>query len=271
MRADLFLFRTGACASRNAAAQAIKQGKAEIDGKKVKKASEEIEAPEGDWDERILTENRARVSVPDEKYVGRGGYKLEAALERFKVDVEGLVCCDIGASTGGFTDCLLQSGAKTVFAIDVGRGQLAEKIRNDGKVISIEGFNARYLSPELIGCCADVAVCDVSFISQSLLYPAISSTVRRGGCFISLIKPQFEVGKIHIKNGIVHDKKLHVEAIARLCETARQSGLMSEALCASPIKGGDGNTEYLALFINDPSGAEKLTIYDVIDTVYGKA
>ena len=270
MRADVFLFRTGACASRSTAAQLIKQGKAVIDGRTVKKASDEIDASDGEWNAGEAAEYRSRVIVPEEKYVGRGGYKLEAAITGFGIDVRGLVCCDIGASTGGFTDCLLQHGARAVFAVDVGHGQLAEKLRNDRRVISVEGFNARELSPAFLGAEPDVAVCDVSFISQGLLYPAVADTLKDGGCFISLIKPQFEVGRMHIKNGVVTDKKLHVSAISRLCETARQNGLYIQSLIPSPIKGGDGNTEYLALFVNGGDACEKLTLYDVIDVVYEK-
>ena len=269
MRADVFLFRTGACASRTAAAQAIKSGNAKIDGKTVKRASDEVEADEGEWDPETLSGYRARVTVPEEKYVGRGGYKLEAALDGFNIDVNGLVCCDIGASTGGFTDCLLQRGARTVFAVDVGHGQLAEKLKIDDRVISIEGFNARELSSGFLGIEPDIAVCDVSFISQELIYGAVAKTLKAGGYFISLIKPQFEVGKIHIKNGIVSDKKLHASAISRLCEAARRCGLVIRALRRSPITGGDGNVEYLALVLRDDTAEEALTLYDVIDVVYG--
>ncbi len=268
MRADVFLFRTGACASRSAAAQAIRRGSAGIDGKNIKKPSDEIDAPEGEWDADETAKQLSRVSVPREKYVGRGGYKLEAALDGFGIDVSGLVCVDIGASTGGFTDCLLQRGAKAVFAVDVGHGQLADKLKNDGRVISVEGFNARGLTSGFLGVKPDIAVCDVSFISQALIYDAAAATVRRGGSLVSLIKPQFEVGKQHIKNGIVNDKKLHVTAISRLCEEARRRGLAVQALMRSPIKGGDGNTEYLAEFRVDPEAGEALTLFDVIDTVY---
>ncbi|MBO4217026.1 MAG: TlyA family RNA methyltransferase [Clostridia bacterium] len=270
MRADVFLFRTGVCASRTAAAQIIKRGNAVIDGKTVKRPSDEICAEDAEWDDKTLALHRLRVSVPEERFVGRGGYKLEAALDGFGIDVSGLVCCDIGASTGGFTDCLLQRGAGTVFAVDVGHGQLAEKLKSDVRVVSVEGFNARELTSGFLGTKPDIAVCDVSFISQRMIYGAVAKTLREGGYLISLIKPQFEVGRLHIKNGIVNDKKLHVSAVAGLCEEARRNGLAIQALIRSPIKGGDGNTEYLALFLFDPSAEEKLTLYDVIDVVYEK-
>ena len=156
---------------------------------------------------------------------------------------------DLGASTGGFTDCLLQNGALRVYAVDVGHGQLDPSLQKDPRVVSLEGTNARTLTPDMTGEVCDLAVSDLSFISQALIYPAVRANVKDGGFFISLIKPQFEAGKEHIgKGGIVRDRRVHTKVIESLFDAAAQSELYPEALIPSPIEGGDGNREYLALF-----------------------
>jgi len=240
MRADRFLYFRGLARSRSHAASLIAGGVL-FDGEPVKKPSQEI--PEDADLSRILIQSPS-------KYVSRGGYKLEAALRRFRIDVAGKTALDLGASTGGFTDCLLQHRAIRVFAVDVGHDQLAASLRGDDRVIPLDGVNARYLtSEELGGTCIDLAVSDLSFISQRLIYPTILRTVRRGGEFISLIKPQFEAGREHLsKNGIVRDRSVHKSVIETLFRTAEENGLYPEALAPSPITGGDGNHEYLALF-----------------------
>ena len=171
-------------------------------------------------------------------------------MQVFPMRPDGKVCMDIGASTGGFTDCLLQHGAARVFAVDVGHGQLDAALQGDPRVISMEGTNARLLTSEDFGGeHIDLAVSDLSFISQALIYPAVFRTVSRGGAFISLIKPQFEAGREHLnKNGIVRDRRIHESVIETLFHTAEKAGLYPEALIPSPIAGGDGNREYLALF-----------------------
>jgi len=237
MRADSFLTVNGYVESRTRAARLISEGKVIIDGKAVKKASEEISA----------TEHSVEITATD-KYVSRGGLKLEAALSSFKIDVSGKRCIDIGASTGGFTDCLLQNGAASVHCIDSGRDQLHTKIKSDAKVVNIEGFNARELSADDFGA-FDVAVMDVSFISQTLLHKSVSSVLREGGIFLSLIKPQFEAGKSALcKRGIVKDAKDREAAIFRVIESASFNGFVLLGLINSPIEGGDGNREYLACF-----------------------
>ena len=159
------------------------------------------------------------------------------------------VALDLGASTGGFTDCLLQNGALRVYAVDVGHGQLDPRLQKDPRVISLEGTNARSLTPDMTGEVCDLAVSDLSFISQALIYPAVRANVKDGGVFISLIKPQFEAGKEHIgKGGIVRDRHVHARVIEALFAAAEKSELYPEALIPSPIEGGDGNREYLALF-----------------------
>jgi 23S rRNA (cytidine1920-2'-O)/16S rRNA (cytidine1409-2'-O)-methyltransferase len=247
MRADLFLFSRGFAKSRTHAAELIKNG-VEFRGKKLSKPSQDI--PEA------TTENEIKILEPS-KYVSRGGLKLEAALACFSVKAEGAVALDVGASTGGFTDCLLKHGAEKVYAVDVGHGQLAAELASDSRVINLEGINAKFLSPELIGR-GDfpLAVSDVSFISQALIYAPVASMLANGGMFISLIKPQFECGRKNLSSGgICKDKKVHIEITRALFEKAIAEGLFPAAFTRSPITGGDGNTEYLALFIKGGDGA----------------
>jgi 23S rRNA (cytidine1920-2'-O)/16S rRNA (cytidine1409-2'-O)-methyltransferase len=247
MRADIFLFSRGFARSRTHAADLIKNG-VEICGKKIAKASQDI--PENTSDSDI------RITEPS-KYVSRGGLKLEAALTAFSVNASGLTALDVGASTGGFTDCLLKHGAEKVYAVDVGHGQLAEELLSDARVINLEGINAKFLSPELIGRGGfPLAVSDVSFISQALIYAPVASVLCEGGKFISLIKPQFECGRKNLSSGgICKDKKVHLQVVAELFEKSKLSGLFPAAFTRSPITGGDGNTEYLALFVKGESGA----------------
>lgn len=239
MRADKFLFEKGLAKSRSHAAALIKSG-VFIGNKRIEKASLDI-------DEHTPTAE-IRIENPS-KYVSRGGIKLEAAIFSFAPEIEGKVALDLGASTGGFTDCLLQNGARRVYAVDVGHGQLDPLLQKDPRVISLEGTNARNLTPDMTGEVCDLAVSDLSFISQSLIYSAVRANVRDGGIFISLIKPQFEAGKAHIgKGGIVRDRRIHEKVILGLFDLAEKEGLFPEALIPSPIEGGDGNREYLALF-----------------------
>jgi len=236
MRADQFLVEQGAVSGRDRAGRLISEGKVRIGGRLIQKKSEEI------------TEGIIEIS-DDCPYVSRGGLKLEKALEAFCVSVDGLVCADIGSSTGGFTDCLLQKGAKKVFAIDSGSDQLHPKLREDPRVVSLERTNARYMDETLLGEKVDLAVMDVSFISQTLLYPAIGRILKENGLLISLIKPQFEVGRGNIgKNGIVKNDRIRDEAVARVLESAAACGFVCGGTVLSPIKGGDGNTEFLAIF-----------------------
>jgi 23S rRNA (cytidine1920-2'-O)/16S rRNA (cytidine1409-2'-O)-methyltransferase len=184
-----------------------------------------------------------------ERYVGRGGYKLEGALKHFGIDPTGWVCLDIGASTGGFTDCLLQHGAAKVWAIDVGHDQLAWRIRNDPRVEVREGMNARYLSEDEVPDPLDAIVMDVSFISLTLILPAAAALLKPRGVMIPLIKPQFELRREQIgKGGVVRDAALHTEAVEKVREFVAQSlpSLTWEGCMESPIKGGEGNTEFLA-------------------------
>lgn len=239
MRADVLLYKKAVAKSRENAKKLINDGAVLINGKKVLKPSE-------DFDENsyiFIMENNIN------KYVSRGGLKLEKALEEFKIDVRGMISLDLGASTGGFTDCLLQHGAAKVYAVDVGVGQLADTLRKDERVVVVEKCNARTPVPDIKELC-DIAVMDVSFISQTLLYKTVCAHLKDGGIFISLIKPQFEAGREHLSpGGIVTNEKIHISIIDKIKNTAYSAGLDMIGCIVSPIKGGDGNTEYLAFFL----------------------
>ncbi len=237
MRADLYLVEKGIAKSRKKAQDMIDEGLVYADGVKVTKASKSL----GD----SVIEIRGEV-MP---YVSRGGLKLKGAVDSFKLNVIGKVCLDVGASTGGFTDCLLQEGAAKVYAVDCGHGQLDADLEKDGRVISIEGCNARDISREIISEAIDVCVMDVSFISQTLIHPALASVLKNGADLITLIKPQFEVGRSNIgKNGIVKDEKARQIAVDKVIESASACGFVFVDKIVSPIKGGDGNTEYIGRF-----------------------
>jgi len=179
-------------------------------------------------------------------YVSRGGLKLKKALDQFGIDVNGLVAIDVGASTGGFTDCLLQSGALKVFAVDVGHGQLAWKLQQDLRVVNIEKTNIRYLTLDQLGEAPDLAVIDASFISLSKVLPPTLALLKPGGRIIALIKPQFEVGKGEVgKGGIVRDPAAHQKVIDDVSRMAQKLGLSVAGVCESPITGADGNREFL--------------------------
>jgi len=186
---------------------------------------------------------------PTSRYVGRGGLKLEAALREFQIDVSGFVCLDVGASTGGFTDCLLQNGAKKVFAVDVGHNQIDWRLRNDPRVEVREGVNARYLTPEEFPEKFDLVVMDVSFISVTKVLPAIVPLVAPDGSIVALIKPQFEVGRGEVGGGgIVRDEAKRLRAVEEVNKAARSLGLALLKVIESPITGAEGNIEFLALY-----------------------
>lgn len=238
MRIDKLLYLRGLAKSREAAQKMIRGGNTAVDGRVVTKPSLEVD---DDCDIKIIGETL--------RYVSRGGLKLERALDAFSLDVTGLDCVDIGASTGGFTDCLLQHGAKRVRAVDVGRSQLDKTLEADARVTSYEGVNARYITPDDIGGKCELVVCDVSFISLTLILPPVAGILGDDGRFVALIKPQFEAGRANIgKNGIVKDRGVHAEVIERVLDAAQACGLYCFGLTASPILGGDGNREYLAAF-----------------------
>lgn len=238
-RIDIYLFSNGYAKSREAARKSIEAGFVFVDGKQIIKPSEKID----DTVDHIIEYKSA---IP---YVGRGGLKLEAALDAFKVDPSGKICVDVGASTGGFTDCLLKRGASKVFAVDSGKDQLDPILRNDKRVISLEGINARYIDSSVIPELLDIAVMDVSFISQTLILPALTALLDENAIAITLIKPQFECGRDAVgKGGIVKKSEHRIGAIRRVAYAAEACGLFLIDLIKSPILGGDGNVEYLGLF-----------------------
>jgi 23S rRNA (cytidine1920-2'-O)/16S rRNA (cytidine1409-2'-O)-methyltransferase len=236
IRIDKFLVDHGYFSSRERAQRSILAGQVLVQEHVIDKPG------------TLVRSNAAVRVVAEEKYVGRGGYKLEAALEHFCINTTDLVCLDVGASTGGFTDCLLQRGAKKVIAIDVGHNQLAWKIRSDDRVEVWEGLNARTLKPEMIGTRVQLAVVDVSFISLTLVLPPIFACVEMGGVVIALIKPQFELEPNQVgKGGIVREAQLHQRSVSKIqlfvLEQLQREWL---GVIESPITGAKGNREFLA-------------------------
>lgn len=237
MRIDIYLYEKGFCTSRNKAKTLIEENRVTINGIPCEKCSYDV--LERDMVEVLPSEST--------EFVGRGGYKLEYALEDFGIDVKNKICADIGASTGGFTQCLLMKGAKKVFAVDSGKDQLSLIIKNDCRVVNIEGFNARNLTLEQTdNTFCDIVVMDVSFISQTLLYPAVLRVAKKGADVVTLIKPQFEVGRQNIgKHGVVKSRSAKLAAVENIIQFAKNSGFEYISHTTSPIKGGDGNEEFL--------------------------
>ena len=251
MRLDLFLFENGFSESRQRAKLLINSECVKVNGKVITKPA--YDTLEGDTVE---------VVGDPIGYVSRGALKLKAAFEEFNLTASNLVCVDIGASTGGFTDFLLKNGAKKVYAIDSGTNQLAETLRNDIRVISKEKYNARNLMLSDFDDKIDMAVMDVSFISQTLIIPALYNILDDNSLFVSLIKPQFEAGREAIgKGGIVKNPASRAFAIKKVVDCAKTVGFKLCGLTVSPILGGDGNTEYLALFSKGESA------YQTIDNI----
>lgn len=235
MRLDVYLTENKICKSRAAAQSLIKNGGVTLNGKAVTKNS--IEVSEND--------NVSVIEQKQLKYVGRGGLKLERALELWRFDLNGALCVDIGASTGGFTDCMLQNGARKVYAVDVGRDQLDGKLRADSRVVSLEQTDIRDFSlPENEQ--ADFIGTDVSFISLKMIFPHIYRLLKSSGYAVTLIKPQFEAGRKNLsKKGIVRDEKVRLSIVENIKNCALQCGFEIIGTEVSPITGGDGNTEYL--------------------------
>jgi 23S rRNA (cytidine1920-2'-O)/16S rRNA (cytidine1409-2'-O)-methyltransferase len=232
-RIDQLLVDRGLAESRQKAQALILAGAVMVNGQKAQKPGHTVDASS-------VLELMEKL-----QYVSRGGLKLEKALDHFEINAEGKVCLDIGSSTGGFTDCLLQRGAQKVHALDVGTGQLDWKLRNDPRVVVREQFNARYLKFEDIGEFCDLAVCDVSFISVTLILPTLPSVLRSGAEMVILVKPQFEVGRYDVgKGGIVRDPELHAAACRRVAASAESLGFKTEVI-ESPILGAEGNREFL--------------------------
>ncbi len=232
-RLDQLLVERGLAESRGKAQALVLAGQVLVDGLKAGKPGHAVPVT-----------SRLEIAAPP-PYVSRGGFKLAAALDRFAIPVSGCVCLDVGASTGGFTDALLQRGAARVYAVDVGVGQLDWKLRNDSRVVVCEGLNARYLKTDDIGEPIDLSVSDVSFISVTLILPAIVAVLKENGEMVILIKPQFEAGRGQVgKGGIVRDPALQAAACVRVEEAVKRLGFKS-SLMESPILGAGGNREFL--------------------------
>ena len=232
-RLDLLLVERGLVESREKGQALILAGEVLVNGQKVDKPGHAVPS-----DSKIELAEQPR-------YVGRGGLKLEAALDHFRILVAGKVCLDIGSSTGGFTDCLLQRGAARVYAIDVGTGQLDWKLRNDSRVIVREQMNARYLSANEVPEPIDLAVCDVSFISITMILPVLPNLLAKSGEMVILVKPQFELERHHVgKGGIIRDSALHQQACGRVDDAVRLLGFRT-AIIPSPVLGAEGNQEFL--------------------------
>ena len=245
IRLDVYLTSKGMIESRERAKALIMAGQVFVKNQKCDKAG------------MMLDENESEVEIRGEKlkYVSRGGLKLEKAMKEFPISLSGKAAMDIGASTGGFTDCMLQNGARKVFAVDVGYGQFAWKLRSDERVVNMERTNIRYVTPEDIGEELDFASIDVSFISLRLVLPTAYSLLKDGGELVALIKPQFEAGRGQVgKKGVVRDKKIHFEVIRNVLDFAFETGFGICGLSFSPIKGPEGNIEYLAYMKKSKEG-----------------
>ncbi len=242
-RLDILLTTQGLAPSRERAKACIMAGLVFVDGQKVDKAG-------------TLVSTTANLIVQGDSigYVSRGGLKLAKALAYFQIDMTGKVMADIGASTGGFTDCALQHGAAKVFAIDVGYGQLAWSLRTDERVVNMERTNIRNVTVDMLGVYLDFATIDVAFISLTKVLPVVKSLLAEHATVIALIKPQFEAGREKVgKKGVVRDASVHIEVITHITEFARETGLVPMSLTFSPVKGPEGNIEYLIHLANFPT------------------
>ena len=257
-RLDLLMTERGLCDSRSRAQALIMSGAVFVDGQKCDKAGTPVA-------------DDAAVEVRGETcpFVSRGGLKLEKALREFGVDPTGYVCSDSGASTGGFTDCLLQKGAKKVFAIDVGYGQLAWALRTDPRVVCMERTNIRYVTPEDLGEPLDLSVVDVSFISLRLVLPAVQKLLTPTGQVRCLIKPPFEAGKDKGgKKGVVREKSTHVEVLEQFLGLADELGFTVRTLTFSPVKGPEGNIEFLGHLSMQPADVERPDVAALVDAAH---
>jgi len=239
-RIDKLLVERGLAETRQKAQALIMAGQVLVNERKVEKPGAMVSA-----------EAAVRLLGEPPRYASRGGLKLEGALDTFGIRAEGKVCLDIGASTGGFTDCLLQRGAARVYAVDVGAGQLDWRLRNDARVVLREKLNARYLSPQDIGEPVDFVCVDVSFISATLIVPRLPAVMKPGGEAVVLVKPQFEAGRGQVgKGGIVRDPELQAQAVEKVRAAARAAGLRPAGVVPSPIAGMEGNQEFLLHLVN---------------------
>lgn len=256
-RLDVLLVEKNIISSREKAKACIMEGKVYVDGQKVDKAGEKVNS-----DANI--EYRGDTL----KYVSRGGLKLEKAMNEYDISLENKVCMDIGASTGGFTDCMLQNGACKVFSVDVGYGQFAWKLRTDERVVCMERTNIRYVTPDDIGELLDFASIDVSFISLKKIMPATLNLLKESGEVVALIKPQFEAGREKVgKKGVVREKETHKEVVYGIVDYLLEQDLNVLGVNYSPIKGPEGNREYLVYFTKDKAKISEFKREDVESVV----
>ena len=261
-RLDVLLVQRGHAASREKAKAVIMAGCVYVNGQKEDKAGSMFDCA-------------AEIEVRGNtlRYVSRGGLKLEKAMKNFGVELEGKVCMDVGASTGGFTDCMLQNGAVKVYSVDVGHGQLDWKLRNDERVVCMEKTNIRYVTPEDIGEPVDFSSIDVSFISLTKVLMPIRDYLTDKGQIVALIKPQFEAGREKVgKKGVVREKSTHIEVVTMILDYASTHGFHVLDLTFSPIKGPEGNIEYLVQLekCEEPGDInEKIQIEKIVDEAFG--
>ncbi len=252
-RIDVILFERELVDSREKAKVLIKHGQVLLNNEVCTKPS------------KLVNETDKLEIINKLKFVGRGGYKLQKALEDFKINLQDKVCLDVGASTGGFTDCMLQYGAKKIFALDVGHSQLDDTLKGNSKVVNMEKSNIREVDNEIFDSAIDFIAVDVSFISINLILSKLIELVNENGEIVILLKPQFEAGKENIKKyGVVKSKKVHLLVLKNVVENIKEHNLFIKGLINSPIKGGEGNIEYL-LYLS--KSAESQIIVDVKDTV----
>ncbi|WP_343009215.1 TlyA family RNA methyltransferase [Clostridium celatum] len=259
-RLDILLVDKGICTSRERAKTNIMAGLVFVDGQRVDKAGEKVNI-----DADIVFKGE------ELKYVSRGGLKLEKAMNEFNISLKDKVCMDIGASTGGFTDCMLQNDAIKVFSVDVGYGQFAWKLRTDERVVCMERTNIRYVTPEDIGEKLDFASIDVSFISLRTIMPAVKNLLKETGEVVALIKPQFEAGRDKVgKKGVVRDKEVHHEVILKIVNYLIENEFNILGLSYSPIKGPEGNREYLVYFTKDKEKESNFEL-SIIDNIVNES
>ena len=261
-RLDILLVKKGLAPSREKAKTMIMEGNVFVDNNREDKAG-------SSFDENAKIEIKGNTL----KYVSRGGLKLEKAMTHFGITLDGKVCMDIGASTGGFTDCMLQNGASKVYAVDVGYGQFAWKLRQDERVVCMEKTNIRYVTPEDIADRLDFASVDVSFISLTKVLGPARALLQDDGEMVCLIKPQFEAGREKVgKKGVVRDKAVHEEVIHKVIDFALESGFSILNLESSPIKGPEGNIEYLVYIRKTEEGsmADTVDIHAVVEAAHGE-
>ncbi len=261
-RLDVLLVNRGLAPSREKAKTMIMEGNVFVNNNREDKAG-------STFSEDCQIEVRGKTL----QYVSRGGLKLEKAMTHFGITLEGKICMDIGASTGGFTDCMLQNGAQKVYAVDVGYGQFAWKLRQDERVVCMEKTNIRYVTPEQIGDALDFASVDVSFISLTKVLGPARELLKEDGQMVCLIKPQFEAGREKVgKKGVVRDKSVHEEVIEKVISFALETGFSIYNLEYSPIKGPEGNIEYLVYIgrSEEPKKEESVDIHAVVEAAHGQ-